>query len=425
MCQGHKRPAAGAKPGVPESPKGEKKPAGSADPEGINRPKLEKPANGGNTGGLEPGKPPSQPASNPGVARDDLIKKSKEIAKGEFEALAKNFGVETIDAPSGKLGLADLYEKFTAVELPSKLKIGGNAAAFGLNLALKGKQVLGLALYVKQVYDVFSEDSTALNRTAVVTSIIPFAACAMNAAVDAEADGSAGLIGPKVKGDICLFADALMLTPAWPVGVAAHLLLSSLDTLSPDWTRYLSFETHQRKRNDLWEAHIASREQYIKSDNFTRAVETAFDTEVAALIYAASVAEGALRAGQDILSKEQRPLPSSPPQPAALDEALQSKLCEALTTRREKLRTDYLAAMSLDKEEQPVTNVYLEKWRVNMAIAAMFLRGGRQKLDTMKMTEVQLLKSRPESKKSPEYAKVLESRVSALLGSKFDKTPCK
>lgn len=426
-------PPAEAKPGVPESSKGKKKkPAGSADPKGIKRPnKLEKPAKGGNTGGLGPGKPPSQLASNPGVAQDDLIKKSDKIAKKEFGALSKKFGVEAIDGPFGKLGLADLYQKFTTLSLPSKLKTGTIAAA----------SVIGLPLYAKQVYDVFFEDSTALNRTAVVASIIPFASCALKAAAEVEA----GRPAPEVSMGICLFADSLMLTPAWPVGIALHLLLPWIDTILSDWTSSLSFEAHQRKRNDLWEQHVAFREQYIKSDNFTRVVETAFDIEAAALIYAASVATGALRAGQEMVAKVLNKVPtqeltkvptkeltkyaitpsSSSPQPAAPDETIELKLCEDLTTRREKLRTDYLAAMSLDKEEEAVTKAYLKEWTASMAKAGAFMSGGFQVLTTVKETEEQLLKSRPESKNSLAYTEALESRVNALLGSKFDKTPCK
>ncbi|GAB0133374.1 hypothetical protein EsDP_00001785 [Epichloe bromicola] len=413
-------PPAEAKPGHPESPKGEKKPAGSADPEGINRPKLEKPANGGNTGGLEPGKPPPHPASNPDMAQDELIKKSDEIAKREFEALSKKFRVETIDGPSGKLRLADLHTKFTArlksiaPPLPSKVKMGGIAAG-GIDLAL----------YVERVYDVFSKNSTALDRAAVVTSIIPFAGCVMKPA--------AGSMAPEVGVNLCVFADSLMFTPAFPVGIALHQMAHAIDLLLPDWTSYLSLEENQRKRDDLWEIHVDSREQYINSGNFTRAVEATFDIEVAALMYPASVAMGALRAGQDILSNHSLP-PSEPPQQgrrgprsAALDKAIQSELCEALTTRREKLRTDYLAAMNLDNEVQVVTEVYLERWRVNMIIAVVLLSGGNyhQKVNDLKQVGDQLLKSRPESKNSTErYTKALESRVDALLGGKFDKTPC-
>lgn len=85
---------------------------------------------------------------------------------------------------------------------------------------------------------------------------------------------------------------------------------------------------------------------------------------------------------------------------------------------------DYLEVLSLDMEEQAVSEAYMKKWRINAAIEAIFWVRGSESY-TIKNTGEQLRKSRLESRQSAPYTEEVESRVFTLLRDKFQKTVCK
>ncbi|OAQ60268.1 heat-labile enterotoxin, A chain [Pochonia chlamydosporia 170] len=99
-----------------------------------------------------------------------------------------------------------------------KLRSGGT----GLGKVGKALGAVGAVLYVKDIVDAFRDNVSPLHFFATITSIVPFLGCATDAAASAEDKAPVGFI--VAEGVLCNVADALLLTPFWPVGVAVHIV---------------------------------------------------------------------------------------------------------------------------------------------------------------------------------------------------------
>ena len=78
----------------------------------------------------------------------------------------------------------------------------------------------GFARWVKNMVNVYSTNSTDVERVVVATSIIPFMRCAFDASAKAEK----GNENVDLRFALCTATDLVSLTPAWPLAAAVTAL---------------------------------------------------------------------------------------------------------------------------------------------------------------------------------------------------------
>ncbi|PFH61490.1 putative enterotoxin [Ophiocordyceps unilateralis] len=225
------------------------------------------------------------------VTGKDLVQSAEEIAKKEFKTLAAKFGVMDLVRRNGGAKLTSLDQLFTRFKGYKNLPSMSRPKLRLMRASSGALAVAGLGLYIKSVVDEFSEDSSALDRAAVVTSILPFVGCGVQA-VAAQEHGRLDLVDTS----LCVVGDALLLSPAWPawflIQGLRYLLGTSIKTLTPREIR--------ARRNQVWNAYLRETTKYIESVNFTSDIETHFKVEIAAVLFTAAEAHGKLDAGRDL-----------------------------------------------------------------------------------------------------------------------------
>ncbi|KAL3953081.1 hypothetical protein ACCO45_013024 [Purpureocillium lilacinum] len=100
----------------------------------------------------------------------------------------------------------------------------------------------GFARWVKNMVNVYSTNSTDVERVVVATSIIPFMRCAFDASAKAEK----GKESVDSRFALCTAMDLVSLTPAWPLAAAVTI------TLDLEWERLMVPENLNQRRADNW-----------------------------------------------------------------------------------------------------------------------------------------------------------------------------
>ncbi|PHH77317.1 hypothetical protein CDD80_727 [Ophiocordyceps camponoti-rufipedis] len=225
----------------------------------------------------------------------DFLRLSDEMATREFEHLALKYGVGKLIQRHEKVDLLQLRE------LSKKHK--GLSASKASRASVWAARILSvplMGLYVKDVVDVFSRDAHGLDRAAVVTSIMPFVGCGAEVSANAN-KGHTDL----ADGTLCLVGDALLLSPAWPLGVVVHFSRFFVDVVhgflqSVDmWERKVLMQ----RRNEGWLAYVEEVGRYLESDQFGANIHTQYMTEMAIVLGRASEARAEVLLGATPLYK--------------------------------------------------------------------------------------------------------------------------
>ncbi|KAF4511710.1 hypothetical protein G6O67_003482 [Ophiocordyceps sinensis] len=220
----------------------------------------------------------------------DCIQELSKDAAITDEKICEKFAEQTLDAMLVKYGAGKLtttsgvyrgikakfkgYTTLTPGRIPTKLGSATAKAGGGALLAMS------VGFWVKNVVEVFKQNTTEMQRAAVVTSIFPFVGCAVQAGARVDSGKSTGL----VAGDsVCLVADGLLLTPAWPVGLVLH---GARPLFDPEW-HYL----------EEWAKHRAKAKAMLESQNLTDNVQSEFAARKLGVLFQGARAAGALRLG--------------------------------------------------------------------------------------------------------------------------------
>lgn len=142
----------------------------------------------------------------------DLADMAEKLSERRFAQLAGEHGVARVAQEKWSMTLSDVRKKFGYQQLTGesiKLKLP-SLSKLGKNL---GKGLLD-PLWVVDVVHAFTTDASTIDRWEAVTSILPFVGCGWEARADAK-KGDTDLFDTFT----CLAADALLLTPLWPVGL--------------------------------------------------------------------------------------------------------------------------------------------------------------------------------------------------------------
>lgn len=214
---------------------------------------------------------------------------SEEVTDPSFKRLADRYGLDTLKRQSG-LTTSQLRGKLKESKPLSSLSLS-KVKSIGVKGIVGALSMASLGFYVKEVVDVFTTNTSSLDRNAVVTSIVPLVGCAAEAAANQEADKLDAL-----DTSLCFVGDVLMFTPAWPVGLAVHAarFVVGLVEAVIEFENQLNEETLQRLRGKGWDEYCIEVESWLRSDAFKTALEVQLQSEAAAILFAASQARGLL-----------------------------------------------------------------------------------------------------------------------------------
>ncbi|MGW6412971.1 hypothetical protein ACWF95_38400 [Streptomyces vinaceus] len=187
----------------------------------------------------------------PEEAVEELEARQVEEAFGE---LVGKYGVKVVAQNGKQLSPSEIHARFegySKLEPEVKSRLRANLKSAGR--AGKGALLLvGIGLWAKGVDDAFSAtDTTALDKAAALTAIVPFVGCGVRAGADAD-HGRFDLTDTAT----CLGTDTLMLTPLWPVAVG----MQAADYFTAKWqeAQIPSITTFQTVRDEAWAARLAS-----------------------------------------------------------------------------------------------------------------------------------------------------------------------
>ncbi|KAM0667770.1 hypothetical protein ACQRIU_003635 [Beauveria bassiana] len=182
-------------------------------------------------------------------------KLAEEISEKEFAELAAKRGLDTLAKEKWQMSLSDVRTKLKYEPLkPTSPKVG--AGGFKApSIGAGAVAVVGGALWVHGVVSAFTHNVTELDRAAAVTAIVPFVGCAVGTAAAAEKGDVDGL-----DSALCFLGDGLLLTPAFPVGIAIHVVRAIISFFKPPKLPELA--DFQRQRDQAWA-------RYLQDDIYT------------------------------------------------------------------------------------------------------------------------------------------------------------
>ncbi len=167
------------------------------------------------------------------------------ISEKEFAEIAAKRGLSTLAKEKWSMSLSDVrtslkYERLT----PASPKVSGGGFK-GPSAGAGAAAIVGGAVWVYGVVDAFTHNVTALDRAAAVTAIIPFVGCAVQTAAEVEKGDVNGL-----DSAMCILGDGLLLTPAFPLGIAIHVVRAVMSFFKPPPVPTL--EDMQSARDKTW-----------------------------------------------------------------------------------------------------------------------------------------------------------------------------
>ncbi|MEU5547612.1 hypothetical protein AB0G85_35500 [Streptomyces sioyaensis] len=171
---------------------------------------------------------------------------AKQVEKS-FSELAGKYGLKVV-GPDGKaLPPAEIHARIQGyAKLSPEAKVKLRAGLKSASSAAKGVlTVAGGALWAKGVYEAFANDTTSLDKAAALTAIVPFVGCG----TQAGANNSHGQFNADDTA-ACFGADALLVTPLWPAGLALHG--ARYFTAKWEEAQIPSITVFQKARDEAW-----------------------------------------------------------------------------------------------------------------------------------------------------------------------------
>ncbi|KAF4595378.1 putative heat-labile enterotoxin [Ophiocordyceps camponoti-floridani] len=218
---------------------------------------------------------------------------AEEIGRKQFEVMAAKLQLDPSDAldvdprKTRLLSVPKIWQKTTSL-IKERTKIFMKDA-----LTLKGgfRLALDLGPYSYKVYNAFSQETSTLTRAAALTYIVPGVNCVTeHEARKAKNEGSP----PDFV--VCVFADTLLFTPLFPLGIALHFGRFAAQLLRGDWidVDLMDPQVIHSNRSNGWYSYYTKTEEYFRSRDFQEQIQMQFTAELAQLGAAASMTIGTL-----------------------------------------------------------------------------------------------------------------------------------
>ncbi|KYK53973.1 hypothetical protein DCS_05922 [Drechmeria coniospora] len=220
-------------------------------------------------------------------AGEELSVIIEKASRQEFKELAVRYRLGSVVGKHFHMDLATFrsdklrYRPFGAARIGASPKLGTKA----LKSAGTSLKMLGAGLYLHGVIEAFTHQTSAIDRVAAVTAIVPLVGCATSLA----ASGSHEAIGSFEAVDtfFCVAGDVLLFTPYAPAGLAIHISRFFIGLV-----RYLAsgssaerLRAATRARDDAWRMFLdEGLYRTLSSDEFGRKLGSVLAVESLAFL---------------------------------------------------------------------------------------------------------------------------------------------
>ncbi|KAK8912951.1 hypothetical protein H634G_09804 [Metarhizium anisopliae BRIP 53293] len=285
----------------------------------------------------------------------ELVPVAKQSSKENFDSLLEEFGHDGLvknDRLYTELNvrLGELSTLPRAERIAGFTKIGEGALG-----------VAGLALYGKAVADVFTSDTSVMDKAVVLTSVLPGIGCAVQLAQGIQnVHVNAGHIA------LCFAEDALMLSGFWEIALVLQLSESLVEFFKEDAEQRKLFDTElfRQKGSEGWAHNVERMLSHIKSDEFAASAKTQFLSYQLLILYQASQLRGDFQASHQAISATVNASDSQPEHGTNVDAhvkfELNRQICAAMALAKRQLRQK-LESVAL-KHTEKLSNDFKEQF---------------------------------------------------------------
>ncbi|PHH64332.1 hypothetical protein CDD81_4689 [Ophiocordyceps australis] len=239
------------------------------------------------------------PTYKTGVTRDPNrplgpLKKSMGVKKlaetmsqEEFSRLIQGYGLKPKPANGNPISESTIFERFNS-KVTAK-----SARRWARKWGVKGGlfTLASLPDYLKDLNDMNQEDTTDLQKAAVLTSIVPFFGCSVKAAADAK-QGRLNVFETV----LCHVSDGIMFTPIFPVSVIIKALTFLVDVFTKVF-RLTDIGYIKDERAKGWQNQFNEMKKVISSDKYISDQQNKYTAKISAHLYVLAAQKGYLYAG--------------------------------------------------------------------------------------------------------------------------------
>ncbi|KAM4060653.1 Heat-labile enterotoxin, A chain [Hirsutella rhossiliensis] len=284
----------GLTPTEPQPPAKEEPPGKGEPPEKGEPPAKEGPPTNG--------QPPTDDPERPPTAKEQEVALAAETAsERDFTELMVAYKVAPVAQERWKMSLSDVRTKALGYKRlgPKAPALRPGALGKGITSKLGGGVFLGAVLWAPGVVLAFVANTTALDRLAAVTSIVPLVGCATQALAKAPDHID------TVDTALCFLGDALILGGATaPLGIAVHIVRAMVQAFKPPPELPTKEATRQTRdqtwldftRNSIYKYLYSDKYYYEKGDGFATKLESGLAIEAAAVLSHGAQTLGVLNA---------------------------------------------------------------------------------------------------------------------------------
>ncbi|PHH72828.1 hypothetical protein CDD80_4243 [Ophiocordyceps camponoti-rufipedis] len=268
-------------------------------------------------------------------------------AQEHFQALAKKLKFSTVQVSKA---LSRLRQDFH-IRMPESLK---TLASNGM-LAM----TIGLPFYIADIVQTFNRDSTDLEKAAAVTVIVPIVGCSTRLASEMEKGLTAADTTAITSLSLCYAADALLFTPAFPVGIMLHLISSFTGSM-----QLLDKWFVQERRDQAWEKHYQEILKQMTSGPWHDKMTDWYSDEMLNISLTVSEARGVL----DVLSiaKEQelnQTAAQTKLEASLHNDAIERSFCASLRNTRHQVMKQLPGAEWLKTQAHQLNGQFIDLYR--------------------------------------------------------------
>ncbi|KAM3500813.1 hypothetical protein MY11210_009458 [Beauveria gryllotalpidicola] len=289
-----------------------------------------------------------KPVKTEPVNEGELIAVAQQRSKESFDNLLEEFNYKSVVKHD------QLYKELNE-RLPEFNPVSRTERITGLSVKLGegALAVAGIALYGKAVADVFSSDASVLDKSAVVTSILPGIGCAVQLADNIER----GHVD-AVHTALCFTEDALFVSGFWEIALVMQVgeEIGNWIQAENERDKLWDMDLLARKGAEGWLDNVKRLIGHLKSDEFVANATTQLSTYKILTLYQASQLTGDLHAAHQVLENATMPAHAQP--------ELKRQICSTIAESKFQLQMK-LEAIALNhtaKLEREFKKQFLDDW---------------------------------------------------------------
>ncbi|KAM0669752.1 hypothetical protein ACQRIU_000147 [Beauveria bassiana] len=288
----------------------------------------------------------------------ELVALARQRSKESFNTLLRQFDYNVVQHDELYGELSARLPEFTALSPTERItQISANVGEGALAVA-------GLFLYGKAIADVFSRDSTVLDKAAVITSILPGIGCAFQLADDVQKQHiQAGKLA------MCFIESGLIVAGFWEIAVVMQIGEELANWIKAENTReeFWDMDVLAKKGAEGWLHNAQRLISHISSEEFIANATTQFAAYQVLTLYQASQLVGDLHASHNMLLADSRISDTLRKQGdihAHIQPELKRQICATMAESKYRLRLQ-LESVALNhtaKLEAEFRNKFLDDW---------------------------------------------------------------